>query len=106
MMEVFDAPQPTQACSRRSQSTVSTQALLLLNDPFVRKQAELFAERCQKEAGPDAAAQIRRAYVLALSRQPTSEELSDALDFIGKDQSRLTNFCQVLFGLNEFAYID
>jgi hypothetical protein len=106
MMDVFDAPQPTQACSRRSQSTVSTQALLLLNDPFVRKQAELFAERCRKEAGSDAVARIRRAYVLALSRQPTAEELSEAVEFIGKDQSGLTNFCQVLFGLNEFAYID
>ena len=85
---------------------MSTQALLLLNDPFAAEQAELFAERCRKEAGPDAAAQIRLAYVFALSRQPTTEELSEAVEFIGKDQGGLTNFCQLLFGLNEFAYID
>ena len=72
----------------------------------MRKQAELFAERCRKEAGPDAAARIRRAYVLALSRQPTTDEISEAVEFIGKDQGGLTNFCQVLFGLNEFAYVD
>ena len=106
MMDAFDAPQPTQACSRRSRSTVSTQALLLLNDPFVRKQAELFAERCRKEAGPDAAARIRRAYILALSRQPTTDEISEAVEFHRQGRRGLTNFCQVLFGLNEFAYVD
>jgi len=106
MMDVFDAPQPTQACSRRSQSTVSTQALLLLNDPFVRKQAGFFADRCQREAGPDVSARVRRAYVLALSRQPTAQELAEATEFIGGDKGPMVDFCHVLLGLNEFAYVD
>ncbi|MBG7608376.1 MAG: DUF1553 domain-containing protein, partial [Verrucomicrobia bacterium] len=39
MMEVFDAPDPSASCGQRNGTTVPTQALALLNDPFVRNQA-------------------------------------------------------------------
>jgi hypothetical protein len=71
-------------------------------------QAEQFAARIEKEAGDDAVSRIRTAYALALSRPPTDNEISAARQFVqqGKGNGAWVDFCQVLFGLNEFAYVD
>ena len=45
----------TCTCGARNVSTVPTQALTLLNNEFVLRQAQLFADRVRKEAGDDAA---------------------------------------------------
>ena len=45
MFEVFDLPDQNTSCGRRNVSTVPTQALTLLNDEFVLRQAKLFADR-------------------------------------------------------------
>ncbi len=107
LMEVFDAPEATAACSRRVVSTVPTQALALLNDPFIREQAEQFAQRASREAGGDAAARVRRAYLLALGRTPTTAEAERAARFLRQGDARaLADFCHVLLTLNEFIYVD
>jgi hypothetical protein len=107
-MMTFDAPNPTESCARRSVSTVPTQALALLNDPFVRRQAGHFAERCLAEAKHGAQSQARHAYLVALSREPTEDELRAAKKFLGDavDKESMTDLCHVLFGINEFAYVD
>ena len=48
---------------------------------------------------------------MALCREPTAEELADALPFIkGKTgdarETAFADFCQVLFCLNEFLYVE
>ena len=108
MLVTFDAPNPIESCSRRSTSTVPTQALALLNDPFVRRQAELFAKRCLAEAPRQPAAQVTHAYRVALSRPPTEAELARGTAFVGDGvaDEKLVDFCHVLFGVNEFVYID
>lgn len=57
-------------CAVRFVSTVSTQALALLNSEFMENQSKLFAERLRKEAGGDARAQIRHGLQLVLQRPP------------------------------------
>jgi hypothetical protein len=52
----------------RNVSTVPTQALTLLNNPFVLGQARLFAERLKEAAPDDVAAQIDLAFQIALTR--------------------------------------
>ncbi len=109
MLEAFDAPSGNAPCTRRLTTTVAPQALALLNDPFVRMQAEHFAKRVAGEAGADESAQIRRAYLLALSREPTDVELKTLDTFIGGEKhsgEAMVDLCQVLLGLNEFAYVD
>ena len=108
MLTTFDTANPAGSCARRNVSTVPTQALALLNDSFVRKHAKFFAERCWKEADHDAASQVRRTYMLALSRQPTQSELNAATRFLGDrvDVASMTDLCHVLLGTNEFVYID
>jgi hypothetical protein len=115
LMEVFDAPDPTASCGRRNTTTVPTQALALLNDDFVRQCAAHFAQRVITEVGLEPAAQVERAYLLALGRPPAMSELPRALRFLGgasDAQSEgipvdgLTDLCHVLFTLNEFIYVD
>ncbi len=113
MMDVFDAPDETMTCGRRILTTVPTQALALLNDGAVRRQAELFAARVQQEAPNSVAAQVDRAYRLALGRLPRESERTAALDFLAqgaaegeKDEQPLVDFCHTLLSLNEFIYVE
>ena len=103
MFEVFDLPDQNSACGRRNVSTVPTQALTLLNDEFVLRQAKLFADRVKEAAPDDAARQVDLAYRIALSRPPRAEEAGLAADFL-KTRS-LADFTHVLFNLNEFLYV-
>ena len=72
-------------------------------------------EDVRDDAREDAEA-VRRAYRIALAREPTSAELEDALAFLRQQEATypperrreaaLTDFCQVLLCLNEFIYVD
>jgi hypothetical protein len=103
MFEVFDMPDPNTSCGRRNVSTVPTQALTLLNDDFVLKQAKLFADRVKEAAPSDAAAQVGLAYRIALARPPRAEEALLAAEFLKKRP--LADFTHVLLNLNEFLYV-
>jgi uncharacterized protein DUF1553/uncharacterized protein DUF1549/cytochrome c len=103
MFEVFDLPDQNTACGRRNVSTVPTQALTLLNDEFVLRQARLFADRVKESAPGDPARQIDLAYRIALSRPPRPEESAVAADFL--KTRTLGDFTHVLFNLNEFLYV-
>jgi hypothetical protein len=103
MFEVFDLPDQNTSCGRRNVSTVATQALTLLNDEFVLRQAKLFAGRVREAAPDDPQKQVQLAYEIALNRAPTPEETSLAADFL--KQSDLTGLAHVLLNLNEFLYV-
>ncbi len=105
MLDIFDKPDSISACGRRNRSTIAPQALILMNNSFVRLQAKMFAERLEKDAAHDASAQVRRAFELALSRKPSQSEEERALSFIRNDSLGLVDFCQALFNLNEFVYM-
>ena len=123
LLQAFDAPDAAVACARRSCTTVAPQALALLNDPFLRDRAADFARRLAAEVGAQREDQIHRAFLLALSRPPSENELAKSLEFLDTQVKRraardpassagatsvhaLTDFCQALFSLNEFIYVD
>ncbi|MDE2758106.1 MAG: DUF1549 and DUF1553 domain-containing protein, partial [Acidobacteriota bacterium] len=82
MFETFDLPDTHESCPRRDVTTSPLQALTLLNSEVVLEWAQGFAGRLLFSAGLDPAAQVDRAYRLAYSRHPTSEEKEAALDFL------------------------
>jgi uncharacterized protein DUF1553/uncharacterized protein DUF1549 len=102
MFQVFDVPEHNISAGARTVSTVPTQALTMLNDAFVLRQAQLFADRVRKEAGDDPARQVDLAYRIALTRPPTATELTLTLAAL-KRQS-LVDVTHVLLNLNEFVY--
>jgi hypothetical protein len=103
MLETFDLPDQNISCGARGVSTVPTQALILLNDEFVVRQAEIFAGRIREAAPDDPARQVDLAYRIALSRSPEPAERDLALDFIR--QHDLAGLAHVLLNLNEFLYV-
>ena len=101
--DTFDLPDQNQTAAARNVSTVSTQALTLMNNPFVLNQAELFAQRLEREAPGDLDAQIDLAYLIALTRKPTEAEREVARG-LATEQS-LVDFTHVMMNLNEFLYL-
>ena len=101
--EVFDLPDQNLTCGARNVSTVPTQALTLMNNDFVLRQANLFAGRVSEAAPGDPAKQISLAYRIALGREPSVEELQIGREFLSKQQ--LVDLTHVLLNLNEFLYI-
>jgi Protein of unknown function (DUF1553) len=102
LLDIFDLPNQNISCGARNISTVPTQALTLMNDEFVLRQAQLFANRLQ-EAAQDPAKQIDLAYRLALARPPQLTELQVNLDFL--KTRKLVDFTHVMLNLNEFLYL-
>ena len=81
-LQLLDAPDTTSSCEQRPVSTTAPQALTFLNGAFLNEQAGFFAARLRKEAGDDPAAQVRRAFELALCRPPRPDEMEKAVDFL------------------------
>ncbi|MGH9766646.1 MAG: DUF1553 domain-containing protein [Blastocatellia bacterium] len=119
LIEVFDCPATVVSGPVRAVSTVSPQALALMNNEFVLQQAGFFAERLVKEAGEDKRAQVIQAFKIALNRAPSAKETEWSLSFLKsqaegyarrKDEkpeaSALRDFCHAVFNLNEFVYVD
>jgi hypothetical protein len=98
-----------------------------MNSEFVLDNAKLLAERLIKEAGPDDAAQIQRAWQLVFSRAANEAEVEAGKSFLAEQQANFaavpttekdpakkpdpglwarTTFCQALLSSNEFLYVE
>jgi hypothetical protein len=123
-LELLDTPDTTSSCEQRPISTTAPQALTFLNGAFLHEQAAHWAARLRREAGAEPAAQVRRAFVLALCRSPQPDELRLSLAFLTRQQRQIEDearragqplgdarrraliaFCVVLLNTNEFFYV-
>ena len=103
LLDAFDCPDPSVKTPRRGVTITPLQALELMNNSFVQRQAARLARRALREAGEDLAKAAQTAYRLALNRPPTREELERAL---AAAQTRsLTNVCWALLNSTEFIYV-
>ena len=118
MLHAHDQPVIEINCTRRNRSTVSTQALTLLNSDATVGYAEALAVRVLREA-PDAP--VGFAIRVALARDASAEELAIFTDLAAKQEARyaakgkapdaarrgaLVDVCHMLLASNEFVYID
>jgi hypothetical protein len=104
-LAIFDVADPSLIVGQRDVTTVPSQALYLMNSPFVTEQARLLAERIQK-AAPDDAARVDLAHRLALGRPATPAETQRALSFIrAADNQGWQAFCHALLASAEFRYL-
>jgi hypothetical protein len=116
MMQVFDAPEALVSVGERPRTTIAPQALLLMNNPHVRSYARGFARRIA--SAPSLEEAVKLGYRIAITRDPTAEELNESVAFINSQTAvhkanpkdarelALADFCQVLMCLNEFVYVD
>jgi hypothetical protein len=114
ILQVFDQPVIETNCTRRPASTVSSQALTLLNSDFVTSQAEAFAVRLLREHPDDV---VNQAALRAFSRRPNEREQALMSNFltqqtqrhgggVGAKERALADLCHMLMNANEFAYVD
>jgi mono/diheme cytochrome c family protein len=119
MMQLFDQPEPLVSVGNRPSTTIAPQALALLNSPQIRDYAHAFARQLMPVYKDSPTAAVKQGYLLSIARSPDDAELRSSLDFLSAqeksyasgDQSSaaelaLADFCQVLFGLNEFVYVE
>ncbi|MFP6764164.1 MAG: DUF1553 domain-containing protein, partial [Planctomycetaceae bacterium] len=118
ILSVFDFPHPSEITGARPGTTVATQALFLLNAPFVRQQATQLAGRLTKEAPDDERARLNRLYLLTVSRPADAEEIETALIFLDQctpnsaagsrsGKARLAawvQLCHAVLGSNSFLF--
>jgi hypothetical protein len=117
-LEVFDFAEQGLVTGSRDTTTVATQALYLLNDPFVRQQASALASRVLDAKDLDAARRVRMVYRLTLSRMPTGKEIERAQSYIadyeavlrdeGDKNARVAawaSFAQAILASAEFRYL-
>jgi mono/diheme cytochrome c family protein len=103
LMDCLDCADPSILTPRRNATLTSVQALALLNNPLVVRQAEHFAARLQS-LHSELPAQIEAACRLALGRTPTDVEASTLVAHAEKHG--LSSACRVLFNSNAFLFID
>jgi hypothetical protein len=103
LLDTFDCPDPSVKTPRRGVTTTPLQALELMNNPFVQRQAYHLAQRAQQAARQDSVAAIQQAYQLALGRLPTPEETKAA--FAAAAERGLRSVCWSLLNSTEFLYV-
>ena len=115
MFSAFDYPTPFTAIGQRTVSNVPAQALVMLNNPFVLQQAELWAKRVLAVPNRTPAERVRDMYLTAFGRAPAKAELTAALEFVA-DQSAdygkpdhpraWADLAHVLFNTKEFIFVE
>ncbi len=128
LLEAFDLPRMTPNCLERSTSTVSTQALQMLNGSDVWEHSRYMAGRIIDDVGIDQGEQVDAIFLRALSRKPTADEKRDSLEALDefarmwparleKDQESaptgwtsrwlaLASLCHTVLNSAEFSFID
>ncbi len=125
MLSVFDFPEPSIIAGQRDVTTVPTQALFMMNSPFVIEQADLMARRLFAAVPDDDEQRLDLAYRIAYSRHPTQQETAAGLQYLAETQAamepggnsdgpsdaecRLTcwgGLCQAIFASAEFRYVE
>ncbi len=103
----FDTPIPFSTVGKRTVSNVPAQALILMNDPFVHNQADVWAKRVIAEKTDDAA-RVRGMYLDAFARPPSDTELRACMSYLGvaPDQRRWADMAHVLINTKEFYYVN
>ncbi len=102
-LDCLDCADPNLNTPVRNTTLTALQALALLNDPFMVRQAEYFAARVRK-VSDDPGRQIAAACRLALGREPRPEEREALTAYAARHG--LAAACRVLFNTNEFVFID
>ncbi len=102
-LDCLDSADPNQPTPVRNTTLTALQALALLNNPFMVRQASYFAGRVQA-GSTDVDRQVDEAYRLAFGRLPDRDERRAVAGHVRA--YGLAAACRVLFNANEFVFVD
>ena len=120
VLALFDAADPNGVTAARNETTVASQALFLLNSPFVAAQAAAFAASLLDGAAADDAARVDLACRRAFGRPAAPDEIAEALAFLADRTAGTAEspdaatrraaawqaWCHTLLCSAEFAYLE
>ena len=115
-MMLFDWPEHLVSIGQRPVTTIAPQALMFMNSPRGRDCAVAFAKRLPTDSPEHT---IREAWRLAFGRIPTDAESAASVQFLAHQQEvhttagqsdskhqAISDFCQTIFSMNEFVYVE
>jgi len=113
---LFDGADPNATTPQRQDTTVPTQALYFLNDPFFHAQAEKATGRALAKPEP---ARLDELFRLTFQRAPTAKDREVAIAFLARYEAALSDgtpaertkaawaaLARILLASNEFLYLD
>ena len=109
IFEVFDFADPNIQRGHRSSSTIASQALLMMNHPFVIQQSQLAAGKLAELDLASNSQAIETAYLQVIGRRPNPEEREIADEFVERNADnprRWAMLYQALFGCVDFRYLN
>ncbi|MDE0866901.1 MAG: DUF1553 domain-containing protein, partial [Rubripirellula sp.] len=111
IFEVFDFADPNIQGGRRTTSTVASQALLLMNHPFVMDQAAQAAKYLASQQSMSSEILLETAFLQVLGRKPRADEQKIMMDLLAtNDQTGSGNdwalIYQLLFQCIDFRYLN
>ncbi len=118
LFDVFDVANPNLVVGKRVASTRPTQALYLMNSPFVMEQARAAAERLLKLKDLADDERLDRLYEMAVGRKPMTKERELTLKYLAQERetgeggsdTRIlqawANVCQSVFASLDFRYLN
>jgi hypothetical protein len=118
-LQAFDMADPSLIVGKRDVTIVATQALFMLNNPFVLEQSMRMARRMLDNAELNPGSRVDLAYRLAIGRLPSEAEKSRVLRYLSEYRKAIaatetkagpalaawTSVCQTLFASGEFRYL-
>ena len=87
-LALFDAADPNQSIATRQPTTTPTQALFLMNSPFIYEASDGFARRVVSVSGDDQA-KMRWAFETAHGQIPEDAVVHDAIAFVSAYREKL-----------------
>jgi hypothetical protein len=107
-LALFDGADPNASTPNRESSTVPTQALYFINDPFFHDQAAGLAEIILTVQGDQD--RVSQVYRRLFQRDPTRSECDRCLEFLesypGDQGQKWSALSRVLLASNEFLFLD
>jgi hypothetical protein len=119
-LALFDGPDTNHSTDKRSSSTVPLQALYLMNNPFVKEQAESLAKKLIASTSEESK-RIERMVELAWGRPPGAAEVDRASLYLKQYKEELarsgapeekqelevwTSYARIILTANEFVYVE
>ncbi len=113
-LALFDGADPNASTAHRTVSTVPTQALYFLNDPFVHEQAEALGRRILASSSDDRP-RLDLACAMTLGRPPSAEDVEESLAFLDacrresstdSDLRAWSALARTLISRNEFLFVE
>ncbi len=103
LMRALDCPDASQPAPRREESATALQALAMLNNRFLVRQAEHLAEDLRRGGG-ELEDQVGELFLRAYGRQAGEEEGEKVVGYAR--EHGLENACRVIINSSEFVFVE